>query len=92
MKSIIYTPVGVCSKFMELEADENQIITNAKVIGGCNGNLKGICSLIIGMDIDTAAKKMCGIHCGSKPTSCPDQMSTALRKLQALYSKNDDKQ
>lgn len=85
MKSIKYTTHGVCSRFMEIESDDNQIITSAKVVGGCDGNLKGICSLIKGMDINTAAEKLSGICCGNKKTSCPDQMSIALKELQKLY-------
>ncbi len=57
---------------------ENGKVEGLQVIGGCNGNLQGICSLIKGMPIGDVIGKLHGIRCGSKPTSCPDQLSRAL--------------
>lgn len=76
---IDYTPKGVCSKKMTIEVENGKIVS-AKVVGGCNGNLQGICSLIKGMDVEDAITRMEGIHCGPKPTSCPDQLAQALKQ------------
>ncbi len=77
-----YTPKGVCSRQMIFEINENGIIESAEVIGGCNGNLKGICSLIRGLKIEEVIERLDGIQCGNKPTSCPDQMAKGLRAYQ----------
>lgn len=76
---IEYTPQGVCSRKMILDIDDG-IITDAKVEGGCNGNLKGICSLIRGMKARDVLQRLEGLTCGSKGTSCPDQMSKAIKQ------------
>ena len=78
---ITYTPRGVCSRQMTVEA-ENGVITDVQVLGGCDGNLKGLMSLLKGMDVEQAISKLEGIRCGMKATSCPDQLAQALRKLQ----------
>lgn len=78
--TVTYTPKGVCSRHMEVTAD-NGIITNVKVLGGCDGNLKGIMNLLPGMKVTDAIERMEGIRCGRKSTSCPDQLSQALKKL-----------
>ena len=69
-----YTPSGVCSRLMTVEI-ENGMIQHIDVLGGCNGNLKGIASLLQGMRVEDAIARMEGI-----PTSCPDQLSIALRQ------------
>lgn len=73
----VYKPSGVCSQKMEFEIQDN-IIKDFKVIGGCSGNLEGIRSLIMNMDIDTVIEKLQGIKCGFKNTSCPNEISRAL--------------
>lgn len=73
---IEYQPQGVCSQLMRFVVDENGNIQDSEIIGGCNGNLKGIRSLIQGMNIDTVIEKLKGISCNGKPTSCPDQIAT----------------
>lgn len=78
--TVIHTPRGVCSRKMTVSA-ENGIITGAQIIGGCDGNIKGIVSLIKGMKIEDAIERLSGIQCGGKDTSCPDQLSIAMRKL-----------
>ena len=75
----VFRPRGVCSQLMRVEV-ENGIIKEVDVKGGCNGNLKGISSLIVGMDAREAISRMEGIRCGFKPTSCPDQLAKALRE------------
>ena len=69
---------GVCCSQITLEIDENNIIREANFEGGCNGNLSGISKLIIGQDAKDVAKKLEGTTCGSKKTSCPDQLSKAI--------------
>lgn len=78
---ITYTPRGVCSRQMTVEAEDG-VITHVQVMGGCDGNLKGIMSLLKGMKVEDAISRMEGIRCGMKATSCPDQLAQALRKLQ----------
>lgn len=72
-----YVPEGVCSKLMQIRVKDN-IILDAEFVGGCAGNLSGIGMLVRGMNIEEVIKRMSGIPCGSKPTSCPDQLSKAL--------------
>ncbi len=76
-----YQPRGVCSSAIDIEVD-NDIITSVKFTGGCNGNLKGISSLVTGMRVEDAIAKLSGITCGMKNTSCPDQLAQALQKMQ----------
>lgn len=78
---IIYTPRGVCSRQMTVEAEDG-VITHVQVMGGCDGNLKGIMSLMKGMKVEDAISRLEGIRCGMKATSCPDQLAQALRQLQ----------
>ena len=80
MTTLTFKPQGVCSSQMIVE-HENGIIINARVIGGCPGNLQGICSLIKGMKIEDVIEKLEGIKCGYKPTSCPDQLAKGLKTL-----------
>lgn len=79
-----YTPRGVCSRKMIFEI-ENGTIQSLEVIGGCNGNLKGISSLLKGMRIEDVIPRLEGITCGNKPTSCPGQIALALKE----FSKNN---
>ncbi|MBQ8931681.1 MAG: TIGR03905 family TSCPD domain-containing protein [Ruminiclostridium sp.] len=74
-----YIPRGVCSRKMILDIEDNKLM-NLEVYGGCNGNLKGISSLVEGMDIDEIIERLDGITCGGKSTSCPDQLAKALIK------------
>lgn len=74
-----YKPVGVCSQLIRVDV-ENDIIENVEFVGGCNGNLKGICSLVKGMKVDEAITRLQGITCGYKSTSCPDQLAYALKQ------------
>ncbi len=74
-----YLTSGVCSSQMDLELEDG-VITSVAVTGGCNGNLQGICRLVTGMRAEDVIGKLEGIRCGGKPTSCPDQLSKALRE------------
>lgn len=75
-----YKPQGVCSTEMIIEVNNN-IIEKIKVINGCDGNLKGISSLLIGMNIDEVIQKLKGIDCRGRGTSCPDQIAIAMEKI-----------
>lgn len=77
-----YYPRGVCSRKMIFDI-ENGVIKSMEVIGGCNGNLKGISSLVNGMKLQDVISRLEGITCGSKPTSCPAQIAEALKKYLA---------
>lgn len=79
MKTLTYSPKGVCSKHMEIDL-EDDIITAVRIQGGCNGNLKGISALLVGMSREEAIRRMEGIHCGPRSTSCPDQLAQALKQ------------
>ena len=77
----VYNTQGTCSKQIIIDIDDNGIIENVTYIGGCNGNTKGISSLVKGMKIDEVINKLQGIQCGFRPTSCPDQLATALKQI-----------
>lgn len=78
-----YQNKGVCSRSTTVTLSENGIIQEVSVVGGCNGNLKGICKLLAGMKAEDAIARMKGTTCGSRPTSCPDQISHALEEALA---------
>lgn len=75
-----YEPKGVCSMQMNIEV-ENEIIKSVKIIGGCAGNTQGVSRLVEGMNINEAIKKLKGIDCRGRGTSCPDQLAKALEKI-----------
>lgn len=74
-----YIPKGVCSSKMIINID-GDIIKNIKIIGGCPGNGLGISALVKDQKIDDIIDKLYGIRCGFKNTSCPDQISMALKE------------
>ncbi len=88
MTTYTYYPKGTCSKQMEVDLEDG-VIKDVRVLGGCNGHLQGISSLVRGMKATDAIERMRGIRCGFKPTSCPDQLSIALEK--ALEKEKDAK-
>lgn len=79
-----YTPQGVCSMQMIFEIDNN-IIKSLKIIGGCPGNTIGVSRLVVGKSVDEVIEMLKGIPCGSRGTSCPDQVARALEE----YKKNN---
>lgn len=81
---MIYKTQGVCSKEIHFGVKDNKVV-NVQYIGGCSGNTQGVAALIEGMDIDEAIRRMEGIHCGPRPTSCPDQLAKALKKYKAEH-------
>ena len=76
-----YIPQGVCSKRIKIEIEDGKLVS-AEFEGGCHGNLQGICSLVRGMDCDEVLRRLEGINCRGKGTSCPDQLSRAIREAQ----------
>ena len=77
-----YKTKGTCSQRILFEIEDNKV-KNVQFISGCNGNLKGIGSLVEGMDIDEVIARVEGIKCGARQTSCPDQLAQALKKYKA---------
>ena len=79
MEHITYKTKGVCSKQIDMEID-NGVIVDAKFTGGCSGNTQGVAALVVGMTVEEAIKRLRGIKCGFKSTSCPDQLAVALEE------------
>lgn len=76
-----YTPRGVCSRSIHIEVEDG-IVKSVSFRGGCDGNLQGISRLVAGMPVDEAIRRLEGIRCGAKSTSCPDQLARALKEQQ----------
>ena len=77
-----FRPQGVCSQQMDIDVEDG-VIKSVEVLGGCSGNLQGISRLVAGMEVDEAIRRLDGIRCGFKPTSCPDQLAQALKAMKA---------
>jgi len=80
MSKYTYLTEGTCSRSIEFDLTPDNKVTNIRFIGGCDGNLKGIGLLCEGMPADELIQKLSGIRCGRKATSCPDQLSRAVKK------------
>ena len=78
-----YQTNGVCSRQIDIELDDNKVITACRFTGGCNGNTQGVAALVLGMTAEEAIKRLSGIRCGMRSTSCPDQLARALREMLA---------
>ena len=76
-----FRPSGVCSQEMRVELDDQGIIRDLTVVGGCSGNLQGISALVRDMPAQEAIARLRGIRCGFKHTSCPDQLAQGLEKI-----------
>jgi uncharacterized protein (TIGR03905 family) len=74
-----YKTSGTCSREIHFEVENNKV-KNVRFVGGCNGNLQGIGALVEGMNVDDVIARIEGISCGGRPTSCPDQLSKALKQ------------
>ena len=74
-----YKTKGTSSQRILFEINDGKI-SNVQFIGGCNGNLQGISKLVEGMDANEVVSRIEGIRCGFKPTSCPDQLATAIKE------------
>ena len=80
-KHLAYQTHGTCSRMIDVVIDENNIIRHVEFYGGCQGNSCGISKLVEGMEAREVVNRLRGITCGSKPTSCPDQLARALEQL-----------
>ena len=82
----IYKTYGTCSTLIEVELEDNKI-KSVQFIGGCHGNLQGIAKLVTGLPAKEVIEKLEGIRCGTKPTSCPDQLAHALQQALSMQAK-----
>ena len=83
-----YKTFGTCSREILFEID-GDVIKSVQFVGGCNGNTQGISALVAGMKVDDAIRKLKGIDCGGKGTSCPDQLARALTRYQEKTAKGN---
>ena len=75
-----YRTRGACSRMIHIEVEDG-IITDARFLGGCNGNTQGVAALVKGMAVEDAIKRLSGIDCNGRGTSCPDQLANALKEI-----------
>ncbi len=80
MKTITYTPKGVCSRGIDITVNDDGIIEKVQFTGGCSGNTQGVAALCIGRKASDVVSILKGIRCGSKSTSCPAQLALALEQ------------
>ncbi|MBQ6881453.1 MAG: TIGR03905 family TSCPD domain-containing protein [Alistipes sp.] len=78
-KTITYTTQGTCSQAIIVTVEDQQIV-EVSFLGGCHGNTQGVAALVRGMAIEEAIKRLEGIDCRGRGTSCPDQLAKALRQ------------
>lgn len=83
MKEVVYTTQGTCSKLIRVVLNDDNVVEEVQFVGGCNGNLQGICSLIKGQKAADVINRVKGISCNGRPTSCPDQLAVALAQAMA---------
>ena len=76
---MVYKTSGVCSSAISFEIDNEGKVRDVKFQGGCSGNTQGVAALVEGMEAAEAVKRLEGIRCGFRPTSCPDQLAKALK-------------
>lgn len=82
MKSFSYKTKGTCSREINFDLDGGKV-RNVRFVFGCQGNTRGISSLVEGMDVDEAISRLKGIDCNGRGTSCPDQLAHALEEAKA---------
>ena len=75
-----YRPKGVCSQRMDIEVEDGRVKA-LSVLGGCDGNLQGIARLVEGMEVEEVIRRLEGLRCGFKDSSCPDQLARALKAM-----------
>ena len=80
MRHITYTTKNTCSRQIDIDINDDNIIEKVKFTGGCSGNTQGVAALVVGMSVDEAIRRLEGIKCGPRPTSCPDQLACALKQ------------
>lgn len=79
-----YKTHGVCSQEINLEIEGSKV-AHVQFVGGCSGNTQGVSRLVEGMEVDEAIRRLEGIKCGFRPTSCPDQLSKALKEYKESH-------
>ena len=77
-----YKTKGVCSREINFEVEDNKV-KNVQFVGGCSGNTQGVAALVDGMNAEETVRRLRGIRCGAKATSCPDQLAQALKAAKA---------
>ena len=77
---MVYRTRGTCATKIDVEIDKDHVIQSVRFTGGCNGNLQGISKLVAGRKAEEVIAALEGTKCGFKNTSCPDQLSKALRQ------------
>lgn len=75
----VYKTQGTCAREIHFDVVDNKV-TNVTFVGGCAGNTSGLSKLVEGMSVDEVVKRLNGVQCGSKGTSCPDQLAKALQE------------
>ena len=80
MRTIEYKPSGICAGHITIVLDDEERVEDLSFIGGCDGNHKGLRALVKGMKADEAIRRLSGITCGHRRTSCPDQVACALKQ------------
>ena len=80
-----YATSRTCSREIDFEVDNNNIVTSCEFIGGCMGNTQGVARLVGGRSVDDVIKTLEGINCGNRGTSCPDQLAQALKAYKASH-------
>ena len=80
-----YATSRTCSREIDFEVDNNNIVTSCEFIGGCMGNTQGVARLGVGRSVDDVIKTLEGINCGNRGTSCPDQLAQALKAYKASH-------
>ncbi len=81
LRQLTYKTHGTCSRYIYIGIDQDGVVEEVRFDGGCNGNTKGICSLVKGMRAKEVKERLRGITCQEKPTSCPDQLARALEEM-----------
>lgn len=80
-----YATSRTCSREIDFEVDNNNIVTSCEFIGGCMGNTQGVARLVVGRSVDDVIKTLEGINCDNRGTSCPDQLAQALKAYKASH-------
>ncbi len=78
----VFVPKGVCSRKIYIDI-EGEVIKDVRFEGGCAGNTRGLSEMVKGLNAKDVIKKLKGITCGIKPTSCPDQLAKSLEEILA---------
>lgn len=81
MKELIYPTQGTCAKAIRIVLTDDNVVESVEFLGGCHGNTQGVASLAKGLSAEAVISRLKGITCGPKPTSCPDQLATALQQM-----------